>query len=161
MVKLFLVCLISIFANTSVSAQNNFVNDSLLDRKLRNYLISRSSNVIIDKDSQVIPLEMVYSNENILITSRNLKTDGTFNEEHGVGVYGFKFASLNEKPYLYFQYKNRIEFIELDNHFNLQRVVKRILKFLKNHCTQFTLEERLKSIENTMEVIYFNKYPPN
>ncbi len=159
MFRIVMIVALSLLVDSNILAQDNFVKDSTLDKHLRNYLISKSTTIVTDKNGQNIPLEKVYAYETLFITAHNLKTDSILKNKKEIGIYSFKFASLTEKPYLYFQYPNKIEFIELDKNFDLQKTVKRMMKFLKKYDNQFTLEEKLKTIGNAMEVVEYNKNP--
>jgi hypothetical protein len=140
--------------------KNNIVRDTILEKKLRKYLIEHIDFYTIDSaGKRKLDSFMQKEYKDVSITSGNLKTDSILLDKNLLGIYSYRFADISSHPHLYIQYSNKIEFIELDSkNFRLNKLLKKIMKFFKKYSNQFTLQEKVKTIQGVMETIYNNKF---
>ena len=163
--KIAIACIFLLISFNSANSQDkdNFVRDVELSAKLRKYLIDHIDIYTIDSLGKKMPFDSNYLQEeygNVVIRSYNLKSDSIITNKQIIGFYKFSFACYSGcRPHLYIQYPNKIEFIDLDSKsFSLKKIIKKINRFFKKYPNDFTLEEKVKTIEGVMNTIYYNKF---
>ena len=150
------------FSTAFAQGEDNFVRDTVLTKILRKYLIEHIDVYTLDSAGKKAPLDSAFIQEeygNVFISSTNLKTDSIFSDKKLVGIYAYRFADVSSRPHLYIQFLNRLEFIDLDSKdFNLDKLLHKVMKFFKQYSKEFTLQERVKTIQGVMETVYYNKF---
>lgn len=156
------ICFSIVYTGTVNSqGRDNIVRDIELSDTLRVYLLDHLDLHTFDSAGNAVPLDSAFLQEQYgqtCITSFNLKTDSIVMDKKMIGVYAFRFADISSRPHLYLQYPNRILFVDLDGEFDLNQLLKKIMSFLDEISDQFTLQEKVKTIEGVMEIVYLNKF---
>jgi hypothetical protein len=152
-----------VFFTTAYSqGKDNLVKDTTLSNKLRKYLIEHTDAHTVDSAGKRKPLNVKFIQEqygDAMISSTNLKTDSVIINKKLIGVYAFRFADISSRPHLYIQNPNRIEFIDFDSRdFSIDALLKKIIKLFNKYPDQFTLQEKVKTIQGSMETLYYNKF---
>lgn len=147
------------------SCKNNVVdkhNNKILYNKLKDFLMSHPTVGSQDSLGNFIPYtkeEMERQYSNVLISSSILKTDSIICDKNQIGIYSFGFASINDRRWLYLQYQNKIQFIDIDSEsFDINKCAKKILSFLKKYDNKFSKEEKSMMLKKTFTIIYDNRY---
>jgi len=138
------------------------VKDSKLKAILREYLLTHPDICSYDSTGKLVLLSKEEIEEyygDALVGTKNLKNDSFITDKRNIGIYMFKFSSLSERPHLYIQYPDRIEFIEIESKdFNFEKALKKIIKLIHKYPDKFNQKERIKTLEGVMNVIYTYKY---
>jgi len=138
-----------VFSNTELYAQ------------LKDYLLRHPTVFAINSNGKPVPYtqaELKEQYEGVGISSQNLKTDSTYFDKSGVGIYKFGYMDLSEPKWLYLKYEGYIEFLDLNKkNFNLDKLLRQIRRFFKKNPS-LTEKEKVKMLKGAMEVIYSNLY---
>ena len=143
-------------------AQNNIIvnKDSILLGKLKDYLLNHPSVFTKDSSGKFVNFtkeELYEMYKEHLVYTANLRFDTISPDKSVVGIYRFGFSGFSERPWLYFKYKNKIEFIDLNQgELKLNKILKRIRRFYKRY--PFTEIEKVRMLKGTIEVIHQNVY---
>ncbi len=148
--------LVFTFLTLQLSAQikDNMVRDTTLYKKLYCYLNPRRVSWLEDSTGKKIELQEFLDRS---ISVRNLRTDSIIADKSLIGIYAFAFSNPSEKPWLYINHGQRIEFLELDN-LKLKKTINKITRFFKRHPKEFTLLDQLNTIKNVLIIIDENKH---
>ncbi len=142
--------------------QNNIIvkEDTILLNKLKGYLLNHPSVFTKDSSGNFVNFtkeELIEMYKERLVYSANLRFDTISPDKSVVGIYRFGFSGFNERPWLYFKYKNKIEFIDLNQEeLRINKVLKRIRKFYGKY--PFTEIEKVRMLKGTVEAIHQNVY---
>lgn len=143
-------------------AHNNIIvkEDTVLLNKLKDYLLNHPSVFTKDSSGNFVNFtkeELIEMYKERLVYAANLRFDTISPDKSVVGIYRFGFSGFSERPWLYFRYKNKIEFIDLNQEeFKLNKILKRIRRFYRRY--PFTEIEKVRMLKGTIEVIHQNVY---
>ncbi len=160
----YLISINCLFAQKAFKVDNSIKYlqiDTPIMWKLREYLLEHPTTFTKDVKGRVIPFtrdELIDMHKDDIIFVENLRHDSLSLSDSKIGIYRFGFLSLNEPSWLYLQYKNRIEFLDINqDRIHLHKILKRISRFYKKKPS-LTPIEKIKMLERSIDVIYENAF---
>jgi len=147
-----LILTLFIICNLLLSAQeDNCIVDYDQYEVFHKYLMDFKLKKDVDNSS------IIEEYKNICIGLRNLKTDSIISNKNLVGIYSFGFVSTVDKYRLGIRYSNG-EFKYLDMEQPFEEIMGKINLFLQEECKEFTLKEKIKTIYEVADVLYYYHY---
>jgi len=139
-----------------MTSQDNCAKDTVLKNELYSYLIQRITDYSVDKNGIHIP--DIEEFKDVCIISRNLKTDSIIQDKSLIGVYETNFACFDcgTTTEIYFQHKDKIEFIDLTGKkFKYEKVLKQVDNFFKRYPKSFTNIDKVTILKNVLNILEF------